>query len=89
MKITANRFWNTQQVRQACINNDLYTRGSNEDYIEMFDMVRELEPTTENLYLVAKNIADHSANQPITNVMFILENEAVFTTFEIDGCDDI
>jgi len=89
MKITANRFWNTQQVRQACINNDLYTRGSNEDYIEMFDMVRELEPTTENLYLVAKNIADHSANQPITNVMFILENEAVFTTFEIDGRDDI
>ena len=89
MKITANRFWNTQQVRQACINNDLYTRGSNEDYIEMFDMVRELEPTTENLYLVAKNIADHSANQPITNVMFILENEAVFTTFEIDRRDDI
>ena len=89
MKITANRFWNTQQVRQACINNDLYTKGSNEDYIEMFDMVRELEPTTENLYLVAKNIADHSANQPITNVMFILENEAVFTTFEIDGRDDI
>lgn len=89
MKTTANRFWNTQQVRQACINNDLYTRGSNEDYIEMFDMVRELEPTTENLYLVAKNIADHSANQPITNVMFILENEAVFTTFEIDGRDDI
>lgn len=47
MKITANRFWSTERVRQACIDNDLYTKGSNEDYIKMFDMVRELEPTNE------------------------------------------
>ena len=89
MKITANRFWSTERVRQACIDNDLYTKGSNEDYIKMFDMVRELEPTNENLYLVAKNIYEHSAYQTITNVMFIFENDAVITTFEIDGHDDI
>lgn len=89
MKITTTRFWHSMDVRNACIENDLYTCGDNSEYEEMLDMVRNLEPTMENLYAVAKNICDHSKHQTITNVMFILENNVVKTCFEIDGRVDI
>lgn len=86
-EITVNRHWSVMSVREACIRNDLYTRGSSEDYEHMFDWVRRLYPNTENLYFIAKNIYEHSANQTLTNVMCIIENEAIVTTFEIGGED--
>ncbi len=55
----------------------------------MLEMVETMNPTYENLYTVACDIKEHSDNQTITNVMFILEREAVTTTFEIDGSDEI
>ena len=51
--------------------------------------IRDSQPTYENLYRLAKDICEHSEDQTITNVMFILEREAVTTTFEIDGSDEI
>ena len=48
-----------------------------------------LQPTVENLYRLAKDIKEHSEGQTITNVMFILERDAVTTIFEIDGSDEI
>ncbi|MCI9505767.1 MAG: hypothetical protein HFF62_04145 [Oscillospiraceae bacterium] len=88
-KITANRFWTPHSVRQTCITHDLYTGGDCEEYEKMLDRVRNCEPTTENLYVIAKDIQEHSNGQTITNVMFLLEKDAVMTTFEIDGQDDI
>ena len=85
--ITTNRIWSVNSVRRACITNNLYTRGSNEDDEHMYSWVRRLYPNTENIYFIAKDIYEHSEEQTITNVMFILENEAVITTFEIDGDD--
>jgi len=87
-KITENKHWSPASVRNACIDNDLYTRGDNEDYEHMLDWVSRLYPNVENLYFIAEDIVKHSANQTVTNVMFILANDAVFTTFEIDGRDD-
>lgn len=87
--ITINRTWTAGTVQQACINNDLYTAGDNEDYEHMLSWVRRLYPDTENLYFVAEDIVKHSKDQTVTNVMFILEQEAVTTTFEIDGRDDL
>ena len=88
-KITFKREWNSIDVRAACIRNDLYACGDNEEYDNMLTLVDELEPTTENIYLVAKDIYDHSRNQTITNIMFILEREAVDTFYYIDGSDEI
>ena len=51
--------------------------------------VSELEPTPENIYQVAKDIYDHSKNQTITNIMFILEKVAVNTFYFLDGIDEI
>ncbi|MCD7811289.1 MAG: hypothetical protein LUG91_05485 [Ruminococcus sp.] len=83
--IKANRQWSVSSVRKACIKNHLYTCGDNEDYEHMLDWVSQLYPDTENIYFIAQDIAKHSDRQTITNIMYILENEAVITTFEIDG----
>ena len=87
--ITTNRIWTPESVRQVCIANDLYTRGDCAQYERMLNQVRDTQPTYESLYLVAKDIQEHSREQTITNVMFILENDAVKTVFLVDGRDDI
>lgn len=87
--IKATRRWSDHSVQSACIKNNLYTRGTYEQYDAMLKSADVLQPTVENLYRLAKDIKEHSENQTITNVMFILEREAVTTTFEIDGSDEI
>ncbi|MBQ6403863.1 MAG: hypothetical protein IJI27_08155 [Oscillospiraceae bacterium] len=88
-EITSKKFWTPGLVRQACIKNDLYTAGDNEAYSKMLGFVEENDPTLAVLYAVAKDICEHSEYQSISNVMFILERDAVYTTFEIDGSDEI
>ncbi len=89
--ITVNRFWTPHSVRQTCIAHDLYTGGDCEEYERMLDLVGQFRdnPSPENLYVIAKDIQEHSKDQTITNVMFLLEKDAVMTTFEINGQDDI
>ena len=89
VEITRIRSWYGYSVREACIRNELYTRGDNDAYMKMLNLVDETGPTTKAMYLVAKDIAAHSKDRSITNVMFILERECVVTTFEIDGSDEI
>ena len=87
--ITVNRQWSARSVRQVCIDNDLYTRGDNEDYSHMLDCVNNYYPDTENIYYIAMDIHRHSKGQTVTNIMYMLENNAVTTSFEIDGNDNI
>lgn len=87
--ITVNRQWSRYTVRQTCIKHDLYTCGDNEEYDHMLSWVERLCPNTENLYFIAEDIQKHSKDQTVTNVMFLLEKDAVTTTFEVDGRDDV
>ena len=87
-EITVNRMWTVQSVMGVCIQNQLYTKGDSEQYERMLDRVRNLYPSTENLYLIAKDIYEYSKEQTIANVMYLLEKDAVFRTFEIDGDDN-
>lgn len=87
--IKAARRWSDGSVQAACIKNNLYTRGTYEQYDNMLRSADVLQPTIENLYRLAKDICEHSEAQTITNVMFILERDAVTTIFEIDGSDEI
>ena len=84
-EVTVNRFWSVSSVGNMCIRNALYTNGYIGDYNEMLDFVSNSQPTYANIYLVAKNIYKRSEDQTITNIMYLLENEAVTTTFEING----
>ena len=86
-KIEGIRLWTAYRVQQACIANKLYTRGDNEAYMEMLATVDIIYPSYENLYLIAKDILEHSIDQTINNIMYILENEAVVTMFSIDDDD--
>ena len=87
-KITARRTWSRYSVINACIRNDLYTLGENEEYERMLNMVDEMYPDINAIYMVAKDICKHSECQTIANVMYILENDVVTTTFEIDSDDN-
>ena len=89
--ITETRTWSASRVRQACIKHDFYTCGDDDDYSAMLDQVRDLRPTTANIYLIAKDIFDHSDTEEkwedltVEYVMYVLSNEAVITTYTIKG----
>lgn len=88
-KITTKRIWSHSSVYTTCVCHNLYTRGDNEEYDAMLNSIDKLEPTPENIYQVAKDIYDHSKDQTITNIMFILEHDAVYTFYYVDGSDEI
>lgn len=83
MKIKENRVWNMYDVRTACIKNDLYTRGDNQDYEAMLNFVATHKPTTDNIYKVACDIYEHSTDQTVSNIMFILANDCMNICYEI------
>ena len=89
-QITKTPRWTPDSVRAACIRNDLYTLGDNESYSKMLDQVRKVPtPSDIGIWIIAKDIAQHSDMQTVTNVMYILANEAVTYTFELDGSDEV
>lgn len=83
-KINICRIWNADSVRSLCIKYSLYTHGNGRSYNEMLNFVGKTEPTVENVYLVAKDINEHSNDErPIESIMFLLEKDAVDTLYDI------
>ena len=83
VEITEHRHWTMESVRQVCIENGLYTRGNNAEYGRMLGMVESSYPSNETIHEVAKDILEHSKEQTITNIMFLLINKAVTTFLEV------
>lgn len=82
--------WSAASVRKACIKNDLFTIGDSKSYDRMLaDVSNNPNPSDFGLFIIAKDIAEHSENQTVSNVMYILANDAVWYTFTLDGRDDI
>lgn len=69
IKETRNLYWG--YVRSYCIENDLYSKGTNEEYAKLLDGVQELENVTnQDLYEIAKDIKDHSdTHYEVTDIM--------------------
>lgn len=87
--ITKTPHWTADSVRAACIRNDLYTRGDSEEYTKMLNQVSKIaNPSDIGIWMIAKDITEHSDMQTVTNVMYILANEAVTYTYELDGSDE-
>lgn len=83
-EIEEKKVWHAADVRRICIKHDFYTRGDNKAYSAMLDMVDESEPTTANIYKVAKDIKEHSVTDyEIENIMFVLGQDAVETFYTI------
>ena len=83
-KITEKKTWSWDDVRRARVKNNLYTSGTNEEYAAIAQIVTVTKPTTSSIYLVAKDICEHSVGQTVSNIMFILANETVTTTYKIE-----
>lgn len=84
-EITEQVIWSATEVRHLCIKNEWYTRGDNRAYSAMLDMVDESEPTTENLYKVAKDIKEHSnTDSDIASIMFQMKKYCVTSFYTIE-----
>ena len=74
--------WNMYGVRQACIDNDWFTRGDCAEYDEMLTYVESHDCTPSTLKTVAKSIANRSNHNGYdtledfaNNIAFIILND--------------
>lgn len=83
MKIKETRRIDFYDLRNLCIRNNWYTRGSNDEYEKTLQFARRNDMNTENLGTVAMDIVKHSdascfadcyANgvHPVEHVLFLL-----------------
>ena len=89
MKIYEKQFLHSDAVRKVCIERNWYTKGTNEEYGHMFDMVRALRDrfiiTADDLYPIAADICKHSdIEYDVTGVMYALAQKIV-RTYGFDG----
>lgn len=83
-KIIETVSWSYETVRTCCIANNLYTCGTVRQYDQMFQMVMAKEnPELIDIYNVAKDIAEHSEDQTVTNVMYLLNKDAIVRLYEV------
>lgn len=81
--ITRIRYWSRDTVRTVCINNGMFTRGTNCEYEQMLNKVESREPTTKALFEVAQVILMSSEGRSLAEIMTLLE-QAVITTFTVE-----
>jgi len=84
MKIKERRIWSANDIITMCRKNNLFNLGDLEEYDHTVSLTDILEPTDENIYLVAKRIVEKSEDQTVENVMYLIANQAVYRTFEIE-----
>lgn len=92
MKLVETRMFNTDKVREMCINNDYYARGTNEAYYNMFCMCEN----SCNVLEIAKDILEHSDKEKLMyrsgstekevleNICYGLINDCSFVCVEIE-----
>lgn len=84
MIYTETRSMDAGTLRDICIRNNWYTRGTNADYNRLFDRLYDdaedpLHLTTEKLAEIAQDILDHSniTDYTITTVMVELAQNCI------------
>ena len=82
--------WHPESVRMLCVKQQWYTCGTNKEYDHMLEYVRNNKPVLSNIFIVAKDIFDHSENddygyedEVIESIMFLLNSEAIVTSYYI------
>lgn len=80
--ITENRIINRKNLKQLCVDFDLYTLGTSEEYEEMLkSAVFEGHLTTEKIVEIAKNILEHSETDIELGSLCAEINRAAYTFF--------
>ena len=81
---------NSEDVRQFCITNNLYTTGDNEDYARMLGNAENNNCTPQLIIAIAKDIAEHSDEQDakidlsLGNIAFYLCEDVMLTSLSFD-----
>ena len=81
------RQWSMTDIMDMCIRHNFYTDGDICAYSKMLGYVDEHEPSPEVIYIVAGDIMEYTdpdLDQSIPRIMYIIEREAVRTTYEIE-----
>lgn len=61
MRIEIKRTIDSSQLHFLCVRNEWYSKGTNEDYGELFSKVFNLENVSDmDIYNIAKDILDHN-----------------------------
>lgn len=88
MKYIETRVMDSSKLRSLCIKRNWYTRGTNEEYGRLFDLLYDeygcpVNLTTEKLAEIAEDIMEHSdiRDYTITAVMFELA-DSCYTYFD-------
>lgn len=91
MKMKFKHTINSEDVRQFCIHNNLYTRGDGEDYSKMLALVNKFHNCTpKRIINIAKDIAEHSDQHDaeidlsLENVICYLCEDIMHTMVELD-----
>ena len=90
-KLAVRESWSYDDIREMCIRENFYTRGTCDEYETMLNFVETSEPTAENVFVVATDIAKHSSwdddswtnNEKIENIAFCIVNNAIRRWCEI------
>ena len=91
IKFKEYRTMDASTLRRVCIANNWYTNGTNEEYGNLFDRLRNCygyaeNLTTEKLVEIANDIWEHSempSDYTLETVLFEL-NRNCCTTFDVD-----
>lgn len=92
MNIVETSIFDTRDIRNMCINRNLYTCGNNEDYSRMLNFAANADVTMENLFTIADDIAKHSDlnaygctyRESVENFIYVLANDCVVRNFEVE-----
>lgn len=72
-----------EDVRRICIEHNLYTNGTNEEYNELMEFVNEIGNITDyRLILIGRNILNHSITDYSLDTIITLLNEKIFITVD-------
>ena len=55
----------TDRVRNMCIENNYFTKGTCEEYEEMFELCRKENPTTIDYFIIGDVILNHSNKEKL------------------------
>ena len=89
-KIHVSATWCWSDIRNICIRENYYTRGSNAEYNALCNYVLRHNPTTKAIYHAAADIVDHSdlshygagRDDLIAGVMFEITRDAVHVFYD-------
>lgn len=84
-KLVVTNVWCGETIRSMCIRHNLYTKGSNDEYNSMLDLVDSFEPSIQMIYIIASDILKHSnTDMTIETLMYTINKEVIEVFYDFE-----